>query len=80
MHEAVDFFVHMMENGFQSDRYSMSSTLSSTCTELGSFRSGQQLHSLEYVIWFGVMPLSNKHLAQQYQHSVVLRSTVHILR
>ncbi|KAF8667038.1 hypothetical protein HU200_053211 [Digitaria exilis] len=43
--EAVDLFVDMMENGFRPDQYTLSSMLSA-CTELGSFRLGQQLHSL----------------------------------
>ncbi|AQK84909.1 pentatricopeptide repeat-containing protein At3g49170, chloroplastic [Zea mays] len=43
--EAVELFLDMLENGFQPDQYTLSSMLSA-CTELGSFRLGQQLHSL----------------------------------
>ncbi|RLN28186.1 pentatricopeptide repeat-containing protein [Panicum miliaceum] len=43
--EAVELFLDMLENGFRLDQYTMSSMLSA-CTELGSFRLGQQLHSL----------------------------------
>ena len=43
--EAVELFLDMLENGFRPDQYTMSSMLSA-CTELGSFRLGQQLHSL----------------------------------
>ncbi|TVU16973.1 hypothetical protein EJB05_32978, partial [Eragrostis curvula] len=43
--EAVELFVDMLENGFRPDQYTMSSILSA-CTELGSIRLGQQLHSL----------------------------------
>nr|CAB3463519.1 unnamed protein product [Digitaria exilis] len=42
---AVDLFVDMLENGFRPDQYTMSSMLSA-CAELGSYRLGQQLHSL----------------------------------
>ncbi|XP_039798842.1 LOW QUALITY PROTEIN: pentatricopeptide repeat-containing protein At3g49170, chloroplastic-like [Panicum virgatum] len=43
--EAVELFLDMLENGFRPDQYTMSSMLSA-CTELESFRLGQQLHSL----------------------------------
>ncbi|KAJ1262138.1 hypothetical protein BS78_09G084700 [Paspalum vaginatum] len=43
--EAVELFLDMLENGFLPDQYALSSMLSA-CTELGSFRLGQQLHSL----------------------------------
>ncbi|OEL21568.1 Pentatricopeptide repeat-containing protein [Dichanthelium oligosanthes] len=43
--EAVDLFLEMLKNGFQPDQFTMSSMLSA-CTELGSVRLGQQLHSL----------------------------------
>jgi pentatricopeptide repeat protein len=43
--DAVDLFFDMIENGFRPDQYTMSSVLSA-CTELGSIRLGQQLHSL----------------------------------
>ncbi|KAL6624693.1 hypothetical protein ACP70R_032014 [Stipagrostis hirtigluma subsp. patula] len=43
--KALELFLDMLENGFQPDQYTMSSMLSA-CTELGSFRLGQQLHSL----------------------------------
>ncbi|CAN6344889.1 unnamed protein product [Urochloa humidicola] len=43
--EAVELFLNMLENEFQPDQFTLSSMLSA-CTELGSFRLGQQLHSL----------------------------------
>ncbi|CAN6358141.1 unnamed protein product [Urochloa humidicola] len=43
--EAVELFLDMLESGFQPDQFTMSSMLSA-CTELGSFRLGQQQHSL----------------------------------
>ncbi|XP_062180065.1 pentatricopeptide repeat-containing protein At3g49170, chloroplastic [Phragmites australis] len=43
--KAVDLFLDMLENGFLPDEYTMSGMLSA-CTELGSLRLGQQLHSL----------------------------------
>ncbi|GJM94883.1 hypothetical protein PR202_ga11566 [Eleusine coracana subsp. coracana] len=50
--DAVGLFVDMLQNGFRPDQYTMSSILSA-CTELGSIRLGQQLHSL--ALRFGVV-------------------------
>lgn len=43
--EAVELFLDFLEDGFEPDRYTMSSMISA-CTELGSVRLGLQLHSL----------------------------------
>ncbi|XP_006655097.1 pentatricopeptide repeat-containing protein At3g49170, chloroplastic [Oryza brachyantha] len=43
--EAVELFLNFLEEGFEPDRYTMSSMISA-CTELGSVSLGQQLHSL----------------------------------
>ncbi|KAG8084806.1 hypothetical protein GUJ93_ZPchr0010g7679 [Zizania palustris] len=43
--EAVELFLEFFEDGFEPDRYTMSSMISA-CTELRSVRLGQQLHSL----------------------------------
>ncbi|KQK07032.1 hypothetical protein BRADI_2g32290v3 [Brachypodium distachyon] len=43
--KVVELFLHMLDDGFEPDGYSMSSMISA-CTELGSVRLGQQLHSV----------------------------------